>query len=678
MAAGQFPKSPNKIDPVLPSAVSSRTSLMWEGRDKGTEAKKIVDDAAARVSKYVQTKLPPEIAKDVDIMASLEDKIYNYVNQSYVNMFNRYQLTVEDEMVKKVRDFIDKEEIRTLARYTPREIVELLDKVGGTDKFNTGELEKSVVNMYGHLQGHIQRGMNDLENDTNSILRQKTDVGAFVRGENAYSILKCAFKDSPFKPKTVSDIKLSINILDSELISPIFHYQVTVEHLLKDSLAKHIQELIDREIDRLKEELVDSGRAELTDGEIMFEKIKAVDKYTDDNPSDPNSRRYTILGKKFIDKIEGLRAEIDADDYDPLNMREQIKKIIDSENIRNRGFNTAVNTLTSILDTSKLGYQVCDNKKNARDCFIREYEDQDATQLPDERYAIRLVYMDQNQIREAKRIYDTRITAFLREIEACWDVVHEIYERRKRSFFGLSKKVVDFEDLIEEVMPKKWTKERKKINHDPDELHWDQLQFRDTPNTFVEKNNRTYTTDIKNLGDKIRYLRDKLQDMFGFQNPVERVVIDERLVLLEKEFNKFTYEINPHHLQPGLLLDVDITTSKRKQYMMKSMANVLNEFLSGISQGFADAAFASFKRRRSTVRDEAEMSFSTEKPKVTGATLAYGENPHEAITQSTPSATPAESTASNPSPSTGGVKGSADVTPKSYEQKLKEMGLKEL
>jgi len=636
---GQFPKSPNKVDPVIPSAVSSRTSIVWEGRDKIVESKKIIDDTANRVQHFVQTKLPPEVLKDVDIMASIEDKIYNYVNQSYVNMFNRYTVTVEDEMVKKVREFIDKEELRTLQRYTPREIVEILDKVGGADKFNTGELEKSVVNMYGHLQGHIQRGMNDLENETNSILRQKTDVGAFVRGENAYSIVKCSFKDSQFKPKTVTDIKLSINILDSELISPIFHYQTTVEHLLKDSISKHITELIDREIDKLKEELVDTGRAELSDGEIMFEKIKLVDKYTDDNVSDPNSRRYTILAKKFLDKIEGLRAEIDQDDYDSMNMREQIKKIIDSENIRNRGFNTAVNTLTSILDTSKLGYQVCDNKKNARECWVREYEDQDDARLPDERYAIRLVYLDQNQIRDLKRAYDARIAAFLREGEAVWDVVHEVYDRTKKRFFGLSRVVKDFEDLARSIMPKAWVKERTTVNNDPDEIHWDKLRFRDAPTTFVEKNNRTYSMEVKNVGEKIRYLRDRLQTMYGYQNPVERVVIDERLNLLEQTFNKYIYEINPHHLQPGLILDVDITTTKRKMYMMKSMANVLNEFLSGVSQGFADAAFASFKRRRSTVRADIEMTFSQEEHKDSASSLAYkGQEPAAGSMYAAPSA----------------------------------------
>jgi len=679
MAAGQFPKSPNKVDPVIPSAVASRTSLVWEGRNKIAESKKIIDDAAVRVRDFVQTKLPPEIVKDVDIMASIEDKIYNYVNQAYVNMFNRYTITVEDEMMKKVRDFIDKEELRALARYTPREISELIDKLAGADKFNTGEIEKSIINMYGHLQGHIQRGVNDLENETNAILRQKTDVGAFVRGENAYSIVKCVFKDNLYKPKTVTDIKLSINILDSELISPIFHYQTTVEYLLKDTLAKHIMELIDREIEKLKEEIVDSGRPELTDSEVMFEKIKLVEKFTDDNASDPNSRRYAILAKKFLDKIEGLRAEIDQEDYDPLNMRERIKAIIDDENIRNRGFNTAVNTITSILDTSKLGYQVCDNKKNARECLIREYEDEDETQLPDERYAIRLVYYDQSQIRELKRIYDARMNAFIREVDAVVEVVEELYQRSKKKFGGLKKIIKDFEDLAEAIMPKKWVKERQTINSDPDEIQWNKLKYRDPVNTFVEKNNRTYTVEIKNTSQKLKEIKEKLHTMYGYQNPVERVVVEERVNLLEKQFNKFIYEINPHHLQPGLLLDIDISTNKRKQYMMKAMANVLNEFLHSVSKGFADAAFATFKRRRSTVRDDREMSFETDsEADAQLRKLASQYSAPQSSIEETSSVSNNIPSGNSITSSDSGVKGSADVTPKSYEDKLKDMGLKEL
>ena len=231
--AGDLPRSPNVFHPTKPSAVGSRNSLAQEGRVQNEEFERVVQEESDKILSEMQTKLPPEVLKQLDVMGGLKQKLYNYYNQNYQNMFNRYVVTTEDEMVKKIRGFIDKEETKSLARYTPKEIAEMLDQIGGADKFNTGEIEKSIVNMYGHLQGHVQRGLNDLENETNALLRQKTDVGAFIRGENAYSIIKCSFKDNQYKPKTVTDVKLSINILESELISPIFsvsgicrvHYQ---------------------------------------------------------------------------------------------------------------------------------------------------------------------------------------------------------------------------------------------------------------------------------------------------------------------------------------------------------------------------------------------------------------------------------------------------------------------
>jgi hypothetical protein len=62
---------------------------------------------------------------------------------------------------------------------------------------------------------------------------------------------------------------------------------------------------------------------------------------------------------------------------------------------------------------------------------------------------------------------------------------------------------------------------------------------------------------------------------------------------------------------------VDITSIKRKKATLDAMANVLNEFLHGVSKGFSDDAFASFRRRRSTVREDISQSFggdSEEKP----------------------------------------------------------------
>ena len=49
MSIKQFPKSPNKIHPTLPSAVGSRNSLAQEGRDKVEEDRLIIEDIAERI-----------------------------------------------------------------------------------------------------------------------------------------------------------------------------------------------------------------------------------------------------------------------------------------------------------------------------------------------------------------------------------------------------------------------------------------------------------------------------------------------------------------------------------------------------------------------------------------------------------------------------------------------------
>ncbi len=608
--AGELPRSPNVFHPTKPSAVGSRNSLAQEGRSQKEEYERLINEEADKVLNVVQTKLPKEVLQQLEVMGGLKEKLYNYVNQNYQNMFNRYVVTSEDEMVKKIRGFIDKEEQKQLARYTPKEIAEMLDQIGGADKFNTGEIEKSIVNMYGHLQGHVQRGLNDLENETNSLLRQKTDVGAFIRGENAYSIVKCSFKDNASKPETVSDVKLSINILDSELISPIFQYQATVEYIIKEQISKTVTEMIDKEIEIYQDELVDEGKEELSDTEMMFEKIKRVPEFTDDDAESEDSKRYTFMAKNLVDKIEGLRAEIDPEEFDPLNIRENIKKIVDMENIRNRGFNTSINNLTSILDTSKMGYQYVENLKGARELVLREYEQTDVDLLPDERYSMRLKYYDSSQLIKQREAYDKQMNAFQQEITHVFDVVEVVYQSSKKAMA-----VNDFDDLAKKVRSR-IKKTIKDVSGDPiyeeQEKTWNEILRIREEDTDVEKLNQTYLYEKDLLKKMLKKTSEKVSLIYGYQNPKTRVVIDERIAFLNREFNDFDYLINPYHVQPGLLLDVDITSIKRKKYTLNSMANVLNEFLNGISKGFQDAAFASFKRRRSTVRDDINQSFSAE------------------------------------------------------------------
>jgi len=625
MGAIDLPKSPNVFHPEKPSAVGSRNSLAQEYRDQQNEVNQLLEEETNKVIHHINSKLPKDVLERLDVMGGVKEKLYNYFNQNYQNMFNRYMVTSEDEMVKKVRNFIDKEETKVLSRYTPKEVADLLDAVGGADKFNTGEIEKSMVNMYGHLQGHIQRGVNDLENLTNSLLRQKTDTGAFIRGENAYSIIKCAFKDNIVKPKTVTDVKLSVNILDAELISPIFHYQVTVEYLIKDILSKHFIDTIDKEIEKIKDQRIDQGLEELTDSEIIFTKMGRVESYTDDDAENPKSKRYNLVAKNLMERIQNLRAEIDPEAFDQLNVRENLKKIVDIENIRTRGFNTAINSITSILDTSKMGYQYIENLKNARELLIREYEDTDVADLPDERYQVRMRYYDNAQLIEERKFFDVQMKSFEAEVQHLWDVLEVIYQGNKPAF-----KITDFDDLAAK-QKNRIRKQIKAKTGDPiyEDIAkvWDEISFVKAAETEVERMNRTYIYEKDKIRQKIIIMRNKMKSMYDYQYPVERRVMEDRLAFLEKEYNKFDYMINPYHIQPGLLLDVDITSIKRKKATLDAMANVLNEFLHGVSKGFQDAAFASFSRRRSTVREDINQSFAdapaSEAPKAETTGQAY-------------------------------------------------------
>lgn len=640
MASIDLPRSPNVFHPEKPSAVGSRNSLAQDYRDQQKEVNQLLEEETNKVLHHLNAKLPKEVLERLDVMGGVKEKLYNYFNQNYQNMFNRYMVTAEDEMVKKVRGFVDREEMKVLNRYTPKEIAILLDEVGGADKFNTGEIEKSMVNMYGHLQGHIQRGVNDLETLTNSLLRQKTDVGAFVRGENAYSIVKCAFKDNIYKPKTVTDVKLSVNILDSELISPIFQYQATVEYLIKDLLAKHYMDEIDKTIEQLKDERIDQGLEELSDGEIIFEKMKRVTNFTDDDVDNPKSRRYTVIAKDLMERINNLRAEIDPETFDQLNIRENLKKIIDMENIRNRGFNTAVNSLTSILDTSKMGYQYIENLKNARELILREYDDTNQALLPDERYQIRLRYYDNAQLNEERKAYEVMIRSFETEVEHLWDVLNTRYEDSK-----FLTRVTDFNDLAK-IYKKKIRKNVKEKTGDPlyEDIAkvWDEISFIKPAETEVERMNRTFIYEKDKLRKRLIIMRDKLKTMYNYQYPIERRVMEERLDFLDREFMKFDYIINPFHLQPGLLMDVDITSIKRKKATLDGMANVLNEFLHGVSKGFQDAAFASFSRRRSTVRADIAQTFAADSDEDPVAGEAPGRQQYlDMLNDDTPAVAPA-------------------------------------
>jgi hypothetical protein len=246
--------------------------------------------------------------------------------------------------------------------------------------------------------------------------------------------------------------------------------------------------------------------------------------------------------------------------------------------------------------------------KNSRELILREYEDTDQKCLPDERFKIRMKYYDNAQLIEERRAYDVQITSFEIEVQHLWDVLEIVYQDSK-----FLKGVVDFADLAKRKKNKIRNRIKAKtgdpLYEDIDKM-WDEVTFIKPSDTDVERMNRTYIFEKSKMKKRLILMRDKLSSMYGFGYPKKRRVMEERLTFLNSEFQLFDYKINPYHVQPGLLLDVDITSIKKKKATLDGMANVLNEFLHGVSKGFQDAAFASFSRRRSTVREDIAQSFA--------------------------------------------------------------------
>lgn len=601
--SGDFRGGPNAVHPEQPSAVGSRNSLNRDNRDEYVEARAVIDEEVDKILNHISSKLPPEVLQDISVMGNVKSHLHTYFNQTFQNMSNRYLTTAEDELGKKLRTLIDKEEHRTLNRYTPREIAELLNQIGGVGLFNTEEVEKSIVNIAGHLQGHIQRGTYDFENLTNDILMQHTDVGGFVRGNNAYAVVKCSFRDNYKKPDKVVDIKLALNVLNVELISPIIAHLMLTEHLIKEVIGKQILRLVDREVDEINQQLSLEGRPGLTPNESVFEKIKAIENYTDDDPGE-TSKRYQLLPRKFLERIQGMTGEIERTaEYDVLGIREAIAAMLENEGVRAMGWHTAVNSLTGILDRARMGYQHAENFKGARRLIVREYEETEAVNLPDERFQIELAHYDSRKISSEKVAYSAQLFEFKREIMRLWDVVEQVYAEEKAR---TGKQ--DWNDLIQTTIyrdrpgPKRgWFQAPAPTPVEEQERVWNEVLFVQRKLTDLEEINQSYEQPIIEYKTRLTLIRKRLEEIFGMNFPDHRVVLQERLNFLEVQFIDFMDRINPYHLQPGLLLDFSMTSIKRLQVTIKGMSNVLNEFLAGISTGFQDDSMEHHEKRRSHV-----------------------------------------------------------------------------
>ena len=359
----------------------------------------------------------------------------------------------------------------------------------------------------------------------------------------AYTIVKYACKDNVLKPKTVTDIKLAINILDSELIQPIFHHQAPLEHIIKNMVSQYYSAHIDS-----------------TDGDTERQQM-------DDSSISPAE----------IERIIALYVQMDKKNGNIDTIHEHFNRMIDIEKIRDIGFNTAINRLTALLKQAGLAYQYSENLKNAREVLIREYANTDNTQLPDERYQIRLRYFDTAQLNEERKAYEVMVHSFETEVEHLWDVLRTQYDKLKSATH-----MSDFTSLAK--LYKKYIQKNYKIPYGNPIYEdiakiWDEVSFVTPAETEVEKANRTFIHEKTKIKKKLSIIQDKIQKMYQYSYPAERQALEERLHFLDAEFSRFDSLINPFQVQPGLVLDIDITSIKHKQTTITGMIAVINAFL---------------------------------------------------------------------------------------------------
>ncbi len=563
----------NYIHPSDPGTIGSRNSILRKDRDEYAESQLLIDEQVDRILNHIEAKLPQEVLSELQVKSNVKSLLHNYYNQGLQNMLGRYLTTTEDELLKKYNRLISTEESKNALTYMPTFISDILNQLGKEDTFHTGKIEKSFTHVYQNLQAYINRSLQNFADATSSSLIQKDGAGAFIADNNAYKMIKCSFKSNRKKPATVLDIKLAFNILNTDLLLPLYHYQETLSEFLKKILAEDICLNIESCIDQLSQSLKEDGMDGLSSSRYVFEHIKQLDEYLGDDTDiqSEDSPRYSRLAKKFIDYLEDVPNEGIIDHNSPVA---NIRNLIEDSRLQYIGFDHIVNNILSLLDEAQLGCQFVNNLKNARECVLREYTKLAPEDQPDENFGMRLIYYNNKQLKELRTTWDKQAKQLEEQIESTLRVILEVYNQHRDT-----KRTLSYFDIAREITG---TQEGEEDTYK--DILWHELQVFSTNNS-AEKS-YTFFDRIKSY---IKFMDSKVEECYKDQFPKERMIIEKRINYLEEQFLHFSSLTNPYHLQEGLLIEVDVTTIKEQKYTLHSISSVLHKFLQSISKQFIDA-----------------------------------------------------------------------------------------
>jgi hypothetical protein len=494
MGTIDLPKSGKTVRPQTRGGYLPKT-----GENRQDSLERILREQSGMFSGQLAARLQGEA------IPRLDEKVYNFISQNYRIISGSFHVPDDEK--------------NTAVKNTAIEIAAMLESSGGADRFNTGEIEKSLA----------KRQWGNLETHTNNMLRQKIGIGSVVDSQKANSVAACVFKDNAKKPKTVTDLRLSVNIPETELIDFESRFRAGAIYLIRDVICKSLSESIDREIN-------------------------------------------TEEDGNFLDRLLNERLEINFAKMD--EHLHNIDRNDEIEAIRSRGFSAAANLIVSILDSVNLGCEFLENLKDRRELFIREYEDTDDANLPDEHYQIRLRYFNKAQLLEERGTYDRRLRDLNGETRRLWDLLEVIYQDSKSVF-----KVNDFEDLAR----KNKSRIDELIRNGTSGLYYDPRKPLEVPLAATQGEKEKIRVLLARMEERIRNISDSMY-------PAERQISQERLSMLENEFSCFENFINPYNLQPGILVDIDLTSIKRKKTTLDSISAALGLFLDNVSNCFSDGA----------------------------------------------------------------------------------------
>jgi hypothetical protein len=482
------------------------------------------DEGAAAVLQYIASGLPKEAFQKIDGKGRLKTKLQGCISRNFRTLYDRYASEANAAGGNEGR-------ADTSIEKTGESKTNIFQAVYDDISLDNGLSEKYLINALGDPLGIGRSGTDELVSYTDSLLRKKTDTGVLP----SFAIVKSAFKDNARKPETVTDLHHVINIFGSDLFTPAFRYRIIAGYLVHNIILKHIVNAVDGEI-----KSDDSADGSVAGGSVAGGSVAVGS---------------VAVGGKIPDILDGF--EIDPASID-LNIP------LDVDKMCLNAFKSAVDLLMTKLSDANMDCEYIDYRMNDHEAVIREYEETEAAKLPDENFGIKFRCLTETGLLEDRRSYDSQFGCLKAKIKHLGDIIEVIYRDSKSIF-----RVNDFEDLA-----KKNEGRIKKLIKDG---------TGDTPCEYAEENgSRDKGKERKQMAVQLLRMRERVESMNGLY-PVERRIMEERLSLLEGEFSRFDVLINPHQLRPGMVLDICVTSIKRKKTTLNSMAKVLMFFLDDLN-----------------------------------------------------------------------------------------------